>query len=130
VTTWQRARPGPCPPRARTKVIHGGTLQQTPICALNRVRADVATPLAGLTTVPGRAVVVAGAASRGGNDPGQGAGRVLMGTGNPNDNQLAGNLGDVYRRVDPESGAEAIRQRRQRDPRHRLDTQIDTPATT
>jgi hypothetical protein len=66
----------------------GGTLQQTPICALNRVRA----------------VVVAGAASRGGNDPGQGAGRVLMGTGNPNDNQLAGNLGDVYQRVDPEPG--------------------------
>jgi hypothetical protein len=67
----------------------GGTLQQTPICALNRVRADVTTPLAGLTTLPERAVVVAGAASRGGNDPGQGAGRVLMGAGNPNDNQLA-----------------------------------------
>jgi hypothetical protein len=82
----------------------GGTLQQTPICALNRVRADVTTPLAGLTTLPERAVVVAGAANRGGNDPGQGAGRVLMGTGNPNDNQLAGNLGDVYQRVDPEPG--------------------------
>jgi hypothetical protein len=82
----------------------GGTLQQTPICALNRVRADVTTPLAGLTTLPERAIVVAGATSRGGNDPGQGAGRVLMGTGNPNDNQLAGNLGDVYQRVDPEPG--------------------------
>ena len=27
-----------------------------------------------------------------------------MGIGNPNDNQLAGNLGDVYQRVDPEPG--------------------------
>ena len=82
----------------------GGHLQQTPICALNRVRADVTTPLDGLTTLPERAVVVAGAASRGGNAPGQGAGRVLVGTGNPNDNQVAGNLGDVYQRVDPEPG--------------------------
>jgi Right handed beta helix region len=82
----------------------GGTLQQTPICALNRVRADVTTPLVGLTTLPERAIVVAGAASRGGNNPGQGAGRVLIGTGNPNDNQLAGNLGDIYQRVDPEPG--------------------------
>jgi hypothetical protein len=27
-----------------------------------------------------------------------------MGTGNPNDNQLAGNPGDIYQRVDPEPG--------------------------
>ena len=55
-------------------------------------------------TLPERAIVVAGAASRGGNDPSQGVGRVLIGTGNPNDNQLAGNLGDIYQRVDSQPG--------------------------
>ena len=59
----------------------GGTLQQTPICALNRVRADVTTPLAGLATLPERALVVAGAAT--GAATLTGAGRVLIGTGEP-----------------------------------------------
>ena len=82
----------------------GNNLLQTPICALNRIRADVTTPLAGLSTLPEHAIIVAGAASRGGDQPGQGAGRVLAGAGNPNDNQVVGNLGDIYQRVDPEAG--------------------------
>ena len=63
------------------------------------------TPLDGLTTLPEHAVVVAGAADRGGGGPGQGTGRVLAGAGDPNDNQVAGNLGDIYQRVDSAPGA-------------------------
>jgi hypothetical protein len=81
-----------------------GGLAQTPICALNRMRADVSTPLLGLAELPERAVVVAGAADRGGTGPGLGAGRILMGTGDPNDNHVAGNVGDLYQRIDPQPG--------------------------
>lgn len=92
--------------------IHGATegvrfqgpgFRQTPVCALNRVDADVASPLVGLLQLPEDAVVVGGAASHGGSAPGSGSGRVLVGEGSP-EGKVIGNAGDVYQRVDAAPG--------------------------
>lgn len=81
----------------------GSGFRQTPVCALNRVHSDVASPLVGLAVLPEQTVVVGGVASRGGTGPGTGAGRVLVGSQNPEGN-VVGNLGDIYQRVDPATG--------------------------
>jgi hypothetical protein len=65
----------------------------TPVCALNQTRADVATPLVGLEQL--RAVVVGGAVT----GPVSGAGRQLTGMGDPN-GTVSGSVGDMYVRVD------------------------------
>ena len=77
---------------------------QTPLCALNRIGADVASPLLGLANLPERAVVVGGAASRGGTAAGSGAGRFLVGLGDPI-NKVVGNVGDTFQRLDGTPGA-------------------------
>jgi hypothetical protein len=83
---------------------HGSGFQQTPVCALNRVDATVPSPLVGLDQLPAKAVLVGGAASRGGVAPGTGAGRFLVGLGDPNQNNVVGNVGDIYQRVDTTPG--------------------------
>jgi hypothetical protein len=85
-------------------VFRGPGFQQTPLCALNRLDAGVAIPLVGLVQLPEDAVVVGGAASRGGTEAGSGVGRQLMGLGNPN-GKVIGNVGDIYQRIDTEAGA-------------------------
>jgi hypothetical protein len=82
----------------------GTGFQQTPVCALNRVDASVPSPLVGLDQLPANAVLVGGAASRGGVAPGTGAGRFLVGLGDPNQNNVVGNVGDIYQRVDATPG--------------------------
>ncbi len=81
----------------------GSGFRQTPVCALNRTEGDVASPIVGLGRLPEQAIVVGGAASRGGSTPGSGAGRFLVGQGNP-EGKVIGNVGDVYQRVDPQPG--------------------------
>jgi hypothetical protein len=75
----------------------------TPVCALNDVGPEVGAPVAGLERLPEQAVVVAGAASRGGAAASGGAGRVVVGIGTP-EGRVAGNLGDVYQRVGDGAG--------------------------
>ena len=60
--------------------------------------------LVGLDQLPEKAVNVGGAASRGGVAPGTGAGRSLVGLGDPNQNNVVGNLGDIFQRVDTTPG--------------------------
>ena len=72
---------------------------QTPVCSLNRVAPDVAIPLAGIGELPNRFLVVGGAMSRGGANPGSGAGRFIAGFGDPNTNVI-GNVGDIFQRLD------------------------------
>jgi hypothetical protein len=81
----------------------GGGFRQTPICALNRLGSGVMTPLVGLQLLPQKTMAVGGAASRGGATPGSGVGRSLIGHGNPDD-QVAGNAGDIYQRIDAQAG--------------------------
>lgn len=81
----------------------GPGFQQTPVCALNNVDAEVASPLVGLLQLPEDSVVVGGAASRGGSTPGSGAGRFIAGEGTP-ENKVIGNVGDVYQRIDAAPG--------------------------
>ena len=78
--------------------------ERTPFCALNRVGADVASPLVGLPNLPERAVLVGGASSRGGAAAGSGAGRFLAGLGDPN-NRVLGNVGDMFQRLDGAPGS-------------------------
>ena len=78
--------------------------ERTPFCALNRVGADVASPLVGLPHLPEKAVLVGGASSRGGAATGSGAGRFLAGLGDPN-NRVLGNVGDMFQRLDGAPGA-------------------------
>ena len=82
----------------------GSDFPEPPVCSLNQIDADVATPLVGLTQLPQRAVLVGGAASQGGSEPGSGTGRFLVGLGDPNDNSVVGNAGDIYQRVDAADG--------------------------
>ena len=81
----------------------GAGFQQTPVCALNHVGPDVASPLVGLTVLPERSVVAGGATGHGGASPGLGTGRSLVGSGDPNGN-VVGNVGDIYQRVDGAPG--------------------------
>jgi hypothetical protein len=71
----------------------------TPVCALNRIGADVAAPLLGFPNLPEHAVVVGGALSRGGTAAASGAGRVLVGLGSP-DGKVVGNVGDMFQQLD------------------------------
>ena len=73
--------------------------EQTPVCALNRVAADVTSPLVGIGNLPADCVVVGGATSRGGTTANSGAGRFIAGLGNPN-NKVTGNIGDIFQRID------------------------------
>ena len=108
----------------------GGTLQQTPICALNRVRADVTTPLR-RPHHPPRAC----RRRRRCGQPGRqrsGPRRWTCPDGNRRP-QCQPARRKPRRRLStrgPRARPEAIRQRRRPDPRHRLGTQIDTLATT
>jgi hypothetical protein len=77
---------------------------RTPICALNRIGTDVARPLVGLAALPQKAIVVGGASSIGGITASSGGGRFLAGLGDPN-NQVAGNVGDIFQRLDGTPGA-------------------------
>jgi hypothetical protein len=82
----------------------GTVFQQTPVCALNRIAANVTAPLVGLSSLPERAIVTGGAASRGGASAGTGAGRFLCGLGDPN-SKVTGNVGDLFQRLDGQPGA-------------------------
>jgi hypothetical protein len=77
----------------------GGGFLRTPVCGLNQLGPDVATPLDGLPALPEDALVVGGAVSRGGAAPATGGGRVLAGLGTPTD-RLEANVGDVFQRLD------------------------------
>jgi Pectate lyase superfamily protein len=77
--------------------------ERTPFCTLNRIGADVASPLIGLPNLPDKAVLVAGASSRGGAVATSGAGRILAGIGDPN-NSVLGNVGDIFQRLDGAPG--------------------------
>lgn len=73
---------------------------QTPICALNRVADDVKRPLVIDADLPaGKSLIVGGATSRGGEDPDSGAGRFIVGKGDPNE-VVIGNVGDIFQRLD------------------------------
>ncbi|MEV7098137.1 hypothetical protein AB0M80_35385 [Amycolatopsis sp. NPDC051045] len=85
----------------------GKGIRHTPVCALNRVSADATKPIVGLSNLPEHAVIVGGAASRGGSEPNSGGGRHLTGIGDPTESALpgdsvlvAGNIGDIYQRLD------------------------------
>jgi hypothetical protein len=89
-------------------VFQGKTFQQTPVCALNRIDAGVASPLLGIGNLPEHSMVVGGATSRGGPIENSGAGRLIVGRGNPNldpndpdsDNVgVTGNVGDIFQRI-------------------------------
>jgi hypothetical protein len=80
----------------------GNEFTPTPVCALNRT-ADTVTKPIDLDRLPGRVIVAGGAASQGGPTPGSGSGRFLVGQGNP-ENNVTGNAGDVYQRVDSGAG--------------------------
>jgi hypothetical protein len=88
-------------------VFDGKGFQHTPVCTLNRVSADVAQPLVGLSNLPERSVIVGGATSRGGSGPNSGAGRHLTGIGDPTESAasekavlVVGDIGDIYQRLD------------------------------
>ena len=83
-------------------VFGGNTFAQTPVCALNRIDAGVTSPLGGLEGLPGRSLVVGGAASRGSVN-GTGAGRFIAGLGDPNDS-VSGNIGDIFQQLDGTPG--------------------------
>jgi hypothetical protein len=78
----------------------GPGFRRTPTTALNRMATTVGAPFAGVAHLPEQAVVTGGAASRGGP---LGGGRVLAGIGDPN-GKVAGDVGDVYQRVDTAPG--------------------------
>jgi hypothetical protein len=80
----------------------GNEFTPAPVCALNRT-ADTATRPIDLDRLPGHVIVVGGAVSQGGPTPGSGSGRFLVGQGNP-ENNVTGNAGDVYQRVDSGAG--------------------------
>ena len=86
----------------------GAGFLRTPVCGLNQLGADVATPLDGLPALPEEALVVGGAVSRGGAAPATGGGRVLAGLGDPTDRErkrpVEGNVGDVFQRLDGAPG--------------------------
>ncbi len=82
---------------------NGQSFQQTPVCALNRIDASVASPLVGIQNLPENSIVVGGAASRGGGTNNSGAGRFLAGLGVP-ENQILGNVGDIFQRLDGTPG--------------------------
>lgn len=72
--------------------------RRTPVCALNRIDASVASPLIGIEHLPEQSVVVGGAASRGGATPSSGAGRFIAGLDDP-ENKVTGNVGDIFQRM-------------------------------
>lgn len=82
----------------------GKGIRQTPMCALNRMSTDVGTPLVGLETLPAQTLIAGGATSQGG--PALGTGRHLVGTCDPTQQppQVAGDIGDLYQRIDNEPG--------------------------
>jgi hypothetical protein len=78
--------------------------KQTPVCALNRIDAEVASPLVGLVILPGKSLVVGGAASRGGAAANSGVGRLLTGLDSP-EGKVTGSVGDIFQRLDvPQPG--------------------------
>ena len=87
---------------------------ETPVCALNRAEGEVATPVVGLDQLPEQAIVGGGGASRGGSGAGTGAGRFLLGVGDPNGpgdppiGKVLGNVGDLYQRVDENPKQETL----------------------
>ena len=82
----------------------GPGFRQTPVCALNRIADDVASPFVGIKKLPFASVIVGGATSRGGTTAGSGAGRFIAGLGDPN-NKVIGNVGDIFQRLDGTLGA-------------------------
>jgi hypothetical protein len=78
--------------------------RQTPVCALNRIADDVASPLVDIGRLPFDSLVVGGAMSRGGTTASSGAGRFITGLGDPN-NKVIGNVGDIFQRLDGIPGA-------------------------
>jgi|tagenome__1003787_1003787.scaffolds.fasta_scaffold20984098_6 hypothetical protein len=80
----------------------GNEFVPTPVCALNRTAETVTRPV-DLDQLPGHVIVVGGAAGQGGQTPGSGSGRFLVGQGNPEGN-VTGNAGDLYQRIDSGTG--------------------------
>ena len=83
---------------------NGPSYAQTPVCALNRIDAAVASPIVGIGNLPERALAVGGGASRGGASAGSGSGRFITGIGDPNA-KVTGNVGDVFQRIDGGAGS-------------------------
>jgi hypothetical protein len=86
-------------------VFQSNQFTQTPVCALNRIAEDVQESLSGIRNLPARSLIVGGAASRGGDGPESGSGRCLAGLGDPNTNNVPGNVGDIFQRLDGLPGA-------------------------
>jgi hypothetical protein len=82
----------------------GSDFPEPPVCSMNHLDVAVSNPLIGLDQLPQKTVVAGGTASHGGSDPGSGTGRFLVGVGDPNDNSVIGNAGDIYQRVDAADG--------------------------
>jgi hypothetical protein len=83
----------------------GDGFSWTPVCALNRMADTVANPLSGVNRLPEKALITAGAGSRGG--PEFGAGRLLAGVGCP-DGQVTANVGDLFQRVDAKNAGSVL----------------------
>jgi hypothetical protein len=77
---------------------------KTPVCALNRIGDDVKVALNGIKVLPAASIVVGGAASQSGTAAETGAARLLAGFGDPNDNGVIGNIGDLFQRLDGAPG--------------------------
>jgi hypothetical protein len=84
-------------------VFDEGGFVQTPVCALNRIADDVASPFVGIRNLPFDSVIVGGATSRGGTKPNSGAGRFIAGMGDP-ETKVIGNVGDMFQRLDGARG--------------------------
>jgi Pectate lyase superfamily protein/Right handed beta helix region len=81
----------------------GAGFLRSPVCGLNQLGPEVTTPLDGMSALADDALVVGGALSRGGAAPATGGARRLAGIGAPTD-RLAGNVGDVFQRLDGGAG--------------------------
>jgi hypothetical protein len=72
--------------------------EQLPICALNRIGDNVDIPFVNLADPP-LDIVTGGFTSKGGPVGKPGAGRFIVGKGNPN-GQVFGNIGDIFQSLD------------------------------
>ena len=76
--------------------------QRMPICALNRIANDVQVPFVE-TVAPLFDIITGGFSSRGNAAAKPGAGRVIVGQGDP-ENRIVGNIGDIFQRLDGSIG--------------------------
>lgn len=72
------------------------------VCALNRIAEDVDVPFDEFLNLPFD-ILTGGVTSRGGTGLKPGAGRFIVGRGDP-ENRVEGNIGDIFQRLDGELG--------------------------